>query len=550
MSLLHITGLRLAERPTRNRERHTDEHSSSAAVQHPTSPELHDANRHDIPASSTDALIETTTPPERTSIRCAHASRIRTFILVSEAIAIVSLIVAADYLPITARSARTFTLGSYTGTAPMFVPGTILFALWVMVMRIMRTTDSAILGQGALEYSRIARATTFAFGLFAIVCELTQYTSGFRFLVFTYPVDLVTLLLIRYGWRRFYCWQLDNKRLSQRAIFIGDPHSISEVYGTLRRQLDTKFDIVGFCSTQADAHSEEQLAELKRRFPEAEIHDNWHQIDVMVSLLQADSVIVTVSNQIGMDDMRELMWRLDGLNVELLVAPTVANVTGRRVQMLLIAGVPLLKLERPQHARTHCVSKIVFDRVVAALLLLMASPLLLVCAVAIKLDDGGPVFYTAERMGKKNKPFGMIKFRSMVQNTDQMVAQLKDQSDGNDVLFKMKNDPRVTRVGSFLRRYSIDELPQLFNVLKGDMSLVGPRPPLRREVEQYTGLVGNRMLVLPGMTGLWQVSGRSNLSWEESVSLDLNYVENWSFMADLMILWKTGRAVLTSDGAY
>lgn len=153
-------------------------------------------------------------------------------------------------------------------------------------------------------------------------------------------------------------------------------------------------------------------------------------------------------------------------------------------------------------------------------------------------------------MGKKNKPFGMVKFRSMVPNADQMVAQLKDQSDGNYVLFKMKDDPRVTRVGSFLRRYSIDELPQLFNVLKGDMSLVGPRPPLRREVEQYTGLVSNRMLVLPGMTGLWQVSGRSNLSWEESVSLDLNYVENWSFMADLMILWKTGRAVLTSDGAY
>ena len=131
-----------------------------------------------------------------------------------------------------------------------------------------------------------------------------------------------------------------------------------------------------------------------------------------------------------------------------------------------------------------------------------------------------------------------------------MVAQLKDQSDGNGVLFKMKDDPRVTRIGSFLRRYSIDELPQLFNVVKGNMSLVGPRPPLRHEVEQYTGLVGNRMLVLPCMTGLWQVSGRSNLSWEESVSLDLNYVENWSFMADLMILWKTGRAVLTSDGAY
>ena len=153
-------------------------------------------------------------------------------------------------------------------------------------------------------------------------------------------------------------------------------------------------------------------------------------------------------------------------------------------------------------------------------------------------------------MGKNNKPFGMIKFRSMVKDADQMVAQLKDQSDSSGVLFKMKDDPRVTRIGSFLRHYSIDELPQLFNVVKGNMSLVGPRPPLPHEVEQYTGLVGNRMLVLPGMTGLWQVSGRSNLSWEESVSLDLNYVENWSFMADLMILWKTGRAVLTSDGAY
>lgn len=180
------------------------------------------------------------------------------------------------------------------------------------------------------------------------------------------------------------------------------------MYGALHQQLDNRFDIVGFCSTQTDSHSEEQLAELKRRFPEAEIHDNWHQIDVMVSLLQADAVIVTVSNQIGMNDMRELIWRLDGLHVELLVAPSVANVTGRRVQMLPIAGIPLLKLEQPQHARTHCISKVVFDRVVASLLILLASPLLLVCALAIKLDDGGPVFYTAERMGKNNKPFGMI----------------------------------------------------------------------------------------------------------------------------------------------
>ncbi|MDU7286532.1 nucleoside-diphosphate sugar epimerase/dehydratase [Corynebacterium kroppenstedtii] len=274
MSLLHITGLRLAERPTRNRERHTDEHSCSAATKHPASPVLHDVNHQSIPASSAGTPVEADTRVERESIRCAHASRIETFILISQGIAMVTLIAAADFLPFTAHNARTFTLGSYTGTVPMFVPGIILFVLWTMVGHMMRTTDIAVLGQGALEYSHIARATTFAFGLFAIVCELTQYTSGFRFLVFTYPVGLVTLLLIRYGWRRFYCWQLDHKKLSQRAIFIGDPHSISEVYGTLRRQLDNRFDIVGFCSTQSDEHSEEQLAELKRRFPDAEIHDN------------------------------------------------------------------------------------------------------------------------------------------------------------------------------------------------------------------------------------------------------------------------------------
>lgn len=339
MSLLHITGVRLAELPTRNGERHAEEHFTSRV--------LHDASHQKALASRTDTSIE------RASIRGTHASRIRTFILVSQAITMVALIVAADYLPIATRNARTFTLGAYSGTAPMYVPGIILFTLWVMVMRVMRTTDSAILGQGALEYSRIARATTFAFGLFAIICELSQYTSGFRFLVFTYPVGLVSLLLIRYGWRRYYCWQLDNKKLSQRAIFIGDPHSISEVYGTLRRQLDNRFDIVGFCSTQTDKHSEEQLAELKRRFPQAEIHNNWHQIDVMVSLLQADSVIVTVSNQIGMNDMRELMWRLAGLNVELLVAPAVANVTGRRVQMLPIAGFRFSNWNTPNmHAHT------------------------------------------------------------------------------------------------------------------------------------------------------------------------------------------------------
>lgn len=191
------------------------------------------------------------------------------------------------------------------------------------------------------------------------------------------------------------------------------------------------------------------------------------------------------------------------------------------------------------------------DRVGAAILVVLFSPILIACALAVKLTSTGPIFYVSERLGINNEPFGMIKFRTMVQGADKMKDQLREQNESEGgVLFKMKNDPRITPVGKFLRRYSLDELPQLFNVLSGTMSLVGPRPPLREEVNQYDSLAARRMLVKPGMTGLWQVSGRSGLSWEQSVRLDLSYVENWSLIGDLQILWSTFRAVVAHEGAY
>ncbi|SQC29681.1 Putative colanic biosynthesis UDP-glucose lipid carrier transferase [Rothia kristinae] len=172
-------------------------------------------------------------------------------------------------------------------------------------------------------------------------------------------------------------------------------------------------------------------------------------------------------------------------------------------------------------------------------------------ALLVKADSpGGPVLFRQERVGYQGEPFRMLKFRSMVPNAEQLKAQLMERNEGNGVLFKMADDPRITRVGRFMRRYSLDELPQLFNVLRGDMSLVGPRPPLREEVEHYEQDVHRRLLVKPGITGLWQVSGRSDLSWEESTRLDLYYVENWSVLSDLLILLKTVRAVVAKDGAY
>lgn len=193
-----------------------------------------------------------------------------------------------------------------------------------------------------------------------------------------------------------------------------------------------------------------------------------------------------------------------------------------------------------------------FDLVIAAALVIVLSPVFLLLAIAVKATSPGPVLFLQERVGLNGSTFRMIKFRSMVVDAEsriQEVSQL-DRAEGNDVLFKMRNDPRVTRVGSFMRRYSLDELPQLFNVLLGDMALVGPRPPLQREVERYDRHVHRRFLVKPGLTGLWQVSGRSDLSWENSVRLDLYYVENWSITGDLVILWRTLRAVIASKGAY
>jgi lipopolysaccharide/colanic/teichoic acid biosynthesis glycosyltransferase len=188
---------------------------------------------------------------------------------------------------------------------------------------------------------------------------------------------------------------------------------------------------------------------------------------------------------------------------------------------------------------------------VAAIALLLLSPLFIVLTLAVRWSSAGPALFRQVRVGRDGGTFMMLKFRSMYCDAEERLAELVDQSDVRDgVLFKMRNDPRITRIGRLLRRYSLDELPQLINVLNGSMSLVGPRPPLPVEVAQYEDHVHRRLLVKPGVTGLWQVSGRSDLSWEESVRLDLRYVENWSLSEDLLILWKTARAVTLGSGAY
>ena len=246
--------------------------------------------------------------------------------------------------------------------------------------------------------------------------------------------------------------------------------------------------------------------------------------------------------------LRRLAWELeDHAHVQIIVAPNVTDVSSERVRIRPVAGLPLMHLGRARSQLATNDAKRTFDVVGAIAILLLIWPALLALMIWIRLHDGGPVLFRQTRVGRDGAEFTCLKLRSMVVDAEARLAELEAR---DHVLFKDADDPRVTRPGRLIRRFSLDELPQLWNVVRGEMSLVGPRPPLPAEVAQYEDDMLRRLAVLPGMTGLWQVSGRSDLSWEDTVRLDLYYVDNWSMVQDLIILARTVSAVLTSRGAY
>jgi exopolysaccharide biosynthesis polyprenyl glycosylphosphotransferase len=275
------------------------------------------------------------------------------------------------------------------------------------------------------------------------------------------------------------------------------------------------------------------------------------KVSMLVPTLNIDLVAVTTGPGVDPDSVRRLAWDLEASGTELVVAPSLVEVAGPRIHMRPVCGLPLLHVEQPRFSGFTVACKGLIDRVAAVLAVLVLAPALLAIAALVRITSPGPAIFAQRRVGKDGREFTLYKFRSMTADADQRVdalAELNQNSDG--LLFKIANDPRVTPVGRWIRRFSLDELPQLFNVVLGQMSLVGPRPALPREVAQYGGDVRRRLLIKPGLTGMWQVSGRSDLSWDESVNLDLRYVENWSLALDLLILWKTVGAVARSSGAY
>ncbi|MHA7264216.1 sugar transferase [Arthrobacter sp. TMN-37] len=416
---------------------------------------------------------------------------------------------------------------------------------WLAMMYMFRTRDSRLIGTGSCEYKRLIHAGAATFGGFAVITVILGITDFRFFLVFALPVGLFSLLVSRWLWRQWLISQRQFGHFLSKVVVVGRRADVHYVAAQLARNAGAAYEVVG--------------AVLEGKGSSAGVQVGGHLVPAICGLGKvegfvehtgADAVIVAGHLNKGSGYIRELGWRLERTSTELVLASALTNVAGPRIRMRPVEGLPLMHVELPQFSGGRHVIKRLMDIVVSLAALIVLAPVFAVIAVLIRLDSPGPVFFLQERAGRQSTVFRMFKFRSMVCSAEQDLQQLAGASDGNGVLFKLKNDPRVTGVGRFLRKHSLDELPQFLNVLRGEMSVVGPRPPLLSEVSAYRTHTHRRLFIKPGMTGLWQVSGRSDLDWDESVRLDLYYVENWSVTGDLMIMWRTFKVMVRPVGAY
>jgi exopolysaccharide biosynthesis polyprenyl glycosylphosphotransferase len=423
--------------------------------------------------------------------------------------------------------------------------GIALGIVWMGMLSANRSRDVRVLGAGTTEYQRVAKGTGYAFGVFAVIIVLLKPDVARGYLLIALPVGLLLLLAERFLWRSWLVARRREGLCLIGAVVVGNHQDATRVTNELIRHHHAGYRPVGVAYTDGTGGAEFAAAD-GRNVPLVD----YPALSDTVRATHTRAVIVAGELPGGREAIQDLGWRLENSKTELILTSRLTDVAGPRIHMRPVDGLPMLHVDLPQYAGLNHTIKRGIDVGLAGLAVLLLSPVLAAVALAVYLEDRGPVLFRQERIGVAGERFTMFKFRSMVVDAEARLAELTAANQGAGLLFKMKDDPRITRIGAFIRRYSLDELPQLLNVLNGTMSLIGPRPPLPREVAAYEGRVNRRLLIKPGITGLWQVSGRSNLSWEESVKLDLYYVENWSVTTDFMILAKTVRAVLKRDGAY
>jgi exopolysaccharide biosynthesis polyprenyl glycosylphosphotransferase len=425
-----------------------------------------------------------------------------------------------------------------------FTISLIIGSAWVVALYAYHTRDPRVVGMGLSEYKRVANASALTFGILAIAFLVAKVDIARGYFVLALPLGATALLGSRWIWRQ---WLLRQRRFDHylsRALVVGGREDVEYVVKQIQQKSGAAYNVVGAALEEPGAGT---LTVGDRDVP---IVANLETITQAASNLHVDSVIVAGQPHGGGTFIRNLGWALEGTATDLVLASRLTDVAGPRIHFRPVEGLPLIHVEIPQFEGGKHVLKRALDMVVSGLALLVLLPFMVGVGIAIRLDSPGEALFRQERVGRNGTTFRMLKFRSMVQDAEASLAALQARNQGAGVLFKMKDDPRVTRIGRVLRKFSIDELPQLWNVFVGDMSLVGPRPPLRREVDGYEKHVHRRLYIKPGLTGMWQVNGRSDLSWDESVRLDLYYVENWSLTGDIVILWRTFRVLVHPTGAY
>jgi exopolysaccharide biosynthesis polyprenyl glycosylphosphotransferase len=420
---------------------------------------------------------------------------------------------------------------------------------WWMSVLLAGGYDTRFIGLGSDEFRRILSAAVNLTAGVAIVSYAAKLDLARGYMAIALPSATVMDLTARYLLRK----RLHRHRVRggcvRRVVAVGHAAAVARLVTVLRRDTYHGLAVVAACLVDAPEGAGPDGA---AGVPAAgvPVAGDLCGVAAAVSRFGADTVAVLACPEMDGGRLRELAWELEKTGTDLFVAPTLLDVAGPRTTIRPVAGLALLHVDHPELAGIKQVVKSVFDKTCAALALLVLAPLFAIIAISIRLADHGPVLFRQTRIGKNGQGFTLYKFRTMVPDAEQRKSQLVTHNEANGVLFKIRRDPRVTRPGAWLRRWSLDELPQLINVLIGDMSLVGPRPALPDEVACYGGHMLRRLVVKPGMTGLWQVSGRSDVSWEEAERLDLHYVENWSLALDLQVLWKTGSAVIRGSGAY
>lgn len=415
--------------------------------------------------------------------------------------------------------------------------GAVLVVWWLLLILVRGGYEARYLGVGSEEFKRLVTATVTLFAMIAMASYVFKRQPPLRMVLPSLIIGLILILLGRWLLRVWLGKQRERGRFQQSTLVVGDRLLASGLAEAFANDATAGFKVVGTVAPPRQSGGSAAI-------------ENWLD-DVMewIARHNVHAVAVAESTAVGPELVRRLAWRLEGPGVDLLVSPALSDVAGPRVTARPASGLPLLHLDEPSLTGPARALKRLVDLVLTIPALIVALPFFLLIAVGIKLDSLGKVFYVSDRIGRTGEIFRCVKFRTMVTGAESMHEEVIGDPD-DDIVGRYREDPRVTRFGSFLRRWSLDELPQLLNVLSGSMSIVGPRPMMPSELALLGDADHRRHLTKPGLTGLWQISGRKEVSWDDRMRMDLHYIETWSISLDLVIIVKTVKAVITGHGAY